>query len=128
MKNKDKKITICASGTFVKEAKQWQKILEEDNYLVIKIPKPLKGGYVKIHSLHYKKIAESDMLFILNIDKRGIKNYIGPSVFAEIAFAIGLNLVLRKRIKIFCLNPISKNLPYSKELLLWQKLRWIKRW
>lgn len=128
MGNKKKKVTICASGAFIKEARQWQKRLERKNYRVIQIPRQLKRDYASIHQLHYRKIAESDILFVLNLKKDGIKNYIGPSVFAEIAFAIGLNLVFRKRIKVFCLNPIPKNLPYSTELLLWRKVGWIQKW
>ncbi len=128
MGNKIKKVVICASGVFIREAEQWQKKLEKNNYAVIKIPKRLKGDYVKIHRLHYKKIAESDILFVMNLDRSGAKNYIGPSVFAEMAFAIGLNLVVGKRIKVFCLNPLPKNLPYSTELLLWEKIGWLKRW
>ncbi|MDP1689105.1 MAG: hypothetical protein Q8L47_03165 [bacterium] len=123
-----KKVTICSSGSLVKKAKEWQKKLEEKNYQVIKVPVIIKGNYAKMHSLHYKAIVESDILFVLNLEKNGIINYIGPSVFAEIAFAIGLNLALKKQIKIFCLNLIPQNLPYSKELLLWKKLGWIKKW
>ena len=94
---------------------------------MIQFPKTLKN-YAKGHKRHYQKITESDIVFVLNLEKRGIKNYIGPSVFAEIAFAIGLNLALRKNIKIYCLNQLPKNLPYSPELELWKNAGWIRFW
>lgn len=79
-------------------------------------------------SEHYKKIIETDILFILNISKKGIEGYIGPSVFAEIAFAIGLNCSLGKKIKVYCLNKISNKLPYYEELRYWEQLGWLKFW
>lgn len=125
----NKKITICASGSLAKKIKAWKSKLERQGYRVIKSPlKDVSGNYPKIHQDHYKKMAASDIVFVLNVKKNGIKNYIGPSVFAEIAFAIGLNLALRKKIKIYCLNPLPKNLPYSHELELWEKAGWINFW
>jgi hypothetical protein len=84
--------------------------------------------YKTTHIGHYKKIVETDILFILNLEKNKIKNYIGPSVFAEIAFAIGLNVTLNKKIEIYILNPLPENLLYTTELKLWEKLGWIKLW
>lgn len=124
----NKKIAICASGSFVEDAKVWKRCFEGEGYDVIKIPEVVTSNYEEVHTLHYQKIAESDILFILNQDKNEISNYIGPSVFAEIAFAIGLNLTLRKQIKVLCLNPIPVNMPYTEELLRWEKLGWLGRW
>lgn len=124
----NKKITICASNAFITEAEKWKRQLEEKGYEIIKIPVVLNSNYEEIHKLHYAKIVESDIVFILNLKKNGVENYIGPSVFAEIAFTIGLNLVLDKKIEIFCLNEIPDNLSYSEELLLWRELGWIKKW
>ena len=64
---------------------------------------------------------------MLNLEKKGIPGYIGSSVFAEIAFAIGLNLVFGKNIQVFYLNPYPKDLPYSDELTKWESLGWIKQ-
>ncbi|MFZ3077395.1 MAG: hypothetical protein WA139_02985 [Candidatus Aenigmatarchaeota archaeon] len=128
MKNK---VVICNSAIFHKDAEKWKEKLEEGGYEVIKIPEhdinSLKD-YRNGHTEHYRKIAEADILFVLNLEKSGIANYIGPSVFAEMAFAIGLNITLGKNIEIFCLNPLPKNLPYSDELNKWKELGWIKFW
>lgn len=127
-----KKVVICASNTFYEDAEKWKPKLENLGYKVIKSVEKLDNNsienYSVSHESHYKKILDCDILFILNLEKNQIKNYIGPSVFAEIAFAIGLNLSLKKKIKIYCLNPIPLNLSYSTELNLWYNLGWISSW
>lgn len=126
------KIVICSSMSFSKEINQWREKLKKDNYSIIKYPESFTGEFLPNYKIefsdHYKKITETDILFVLNIKKNNIDGYIGASVFAEIAFAIGLNRAYDKKIKIFCLNPFSNSLPYSEELGYWEKLGWIKFW
>lgn len=125
------KVVICASAMFYKEAQEWKVKLEDMGYEVIRTIQSINENdinqYQKTHQEHYAKMAECDVLFVLNLEKKDIPGYIGASVFAEIAFAIGLNLVLNKNIQIFYLNPIPTNLPYTDELTKWQKLGWIKQ-
>ncbi|MCK4634777.1 MAG: hypothetical protein KAT37_02800 [Candidatus Aenigmarchaeota archaeon] len=127
-----KKVVICASRFLLKEAKEYKRKLENKGYAVIRCPQLIDQdsleAYQTTHIEHYKKIIESDILFILNIEKNGISNYIGPSVFAEIAFAIGLNISLGKEITVYCLNPLPEELSYSEELKSWKELGWIKIW
>lgn len=127
-----RKLVICASASFEKEIIEWKNKLEKLNFEVIKYPTKIKGelskGYKKEFSEHYKAIFEADAVLALNLDKKGISGYIGSGVFAEMAFAIGLNKVLDKKIKAYYLNSIpEKILPYSDELELWQKLGWIEQ-
>lgn len=58
---------------------------------------------------HYEKIKNSDAILVINLDKKGIENYIGGNTFLEMGFAY----VLGK--KIYLLNPLP-NMPYSDEL------------
>jgi len=126
-----KKVVICASAVFYREAQAWKAKLESMGYEVIRTIQSISENdidqYQKTHQEHYAKMAECDIVFVLNLEKKGISGYVGASVFAEIAFAIGLNLVLNKNIQIFYLNPFPDNLPYSDELAKWQKLGWIKQ-
>ncbi|MFA5966979.1 MAG: hypothetical protein WC805_00470 [Patescibacteria group bacterium] len=126
-----KKVVICASAAFYTEAQEWKKRLEEIGYRVTTTLKDIDESdifqYRQTHQEHYAKMAECDIVFILNLEKKGIPGYIGASVFAEIAFTIGLNMVFNKNIQILCVNPIPDNLPYSDELTKWQKLGWIKQ-
>ncbi len=129
---KKEKIVICSSMSFWKEINQWREKLEQDNYAIIKYPKKITGEFLPNYKIefsdHYQKITEADILFILNIKKNNIDGYIGASVFAEIAFAIGLNRAYNKKIKIFCLNQFSDSLPYSEELKYWEQLGWVQFW
>jgi len=126
-----KKLVICASASFETEIVDWKNKLEENGLEVIKYPTKIKGnfnkGYEKEFSEHYNAIAGTDILLALNLEKKGIPGYIGSGVFAEMAFAIGLNKILNKKIEVCYLNPIpEKILPYSDELKLWLELGWIK--
>lgn len=126
-----KKIVICASASFETEIVDWKNKLEKDGFEVIKYPTKIKGdiskGYEKEFSEHYDAITKTDILLALNLDKKGIFGYIGSGVFAEMAFAIGLNRVLNKNIEVCYLNTFPESgLPYSDELKLWADLGWIK--
>ncbi len=127
-----KKIVICASRHLYKKSREWKKKLENMGYEVLKYPEPVNQDSLKDyqteHTNHYREITETDILFILNLTKDKKPNYIGPSVFAEIAFAVGLNISLNKKIKIYYLNPLPDKLPCSEELKLWQQLGWINPW
>jgi len=58
---------------------------------------------------YYEKIKDSDGILVLNIDKNGIKNYIGGNALMELGFA----RVLGKKIYLF--NPIPK-MSYTDEI------------
>lgn len=64
---------------------------------------------------YFRIIKDSDAILVVNIDKKGIKNYIGGNTFLEIGFAHVLNK------KIFLLNDIS-NSPYKDEILAMQPI------
>jgi hypothetical protein len=49
---------------------------------------------------HFELIKKSDAILVVNIDKKGISNYIGGATFSEIMMAFHYNK------KIFLLNPI----------------------
>ena len=52
---------------------------------------------------HFNLIEKSDAILVVNIDKNGIKNYIGGATFAEVMVALYLNK------KIFFLNQIPSD-------------------
>ncbi len=126
-----KKIVICASASFEAEILDWKDRLEKKGFDVIKYPTKILGdlsrGYEKEFSQHYEAITKTDILLALNLDKKGIPGYIGAGVFAEMAFAIGLNRAVNKKIEVCYLNTIPEGgLPYSDELNLWKDIGWIK--
>ncbi|MBU1082985.1 hypothetical protein KKE14_00905 [Patescibacteria group bacterium] len=128
----NRKVVICASAKFYNEAQEWKKNLGEQGFDVIRTIQSIDENsisqYETTHREHYSKMSECDAVFVLNLKKNGIEGYIGASVFAEIAFAIGLNLVLNRSIQIWLLNPLPKESPYLDELTKWEKLGWIKQY
>ncbi len=60
--------------------------------------------------VHYKHILESDAILVVNLEKKGIKNYIGGNVLIEMGQAYVNNK------KIFLLNDIPTDLPYVAEI------------
>ncbi len=128
------KIAICASINITPKIKEVSDILQSLGHKVI-IPvtsqrildgkltmeKFLKekekngdGAFRKIKydaiRGYYEKLKKVDSILVLNIDKNGIKNYIGGNTFLEMGFAY----VLKK--SIFLYNEIPDML-YTDELL-----------
>lgn len=60
---------------------------------------------------YWKPMQDADALLVVNMDKHGIKNYIGGNSFLEMGFAH----VLRQ--KIFLLNPIPDMPYYGTEII-----------
>jgi len=120
--------------SFLDDIDLWKQKLEKNSYRVIQYPKKLTGeflpSYKKEFTEHYQKIVESDIVLVLNMQKKGIDGYIGAAVFAEIAFAVGLNRTSHseKEIGVYCLNPFPDSLPYAEELQYWVDLGWLKFW
>jgi len=124
------KITICGSVSFSKEMVEFKDRLGKIAHKAIvcpvmedlalgKNPELLKkieenharvkkeGGFIK---WYYNSIVNSDAILVVNLDKKGIKNYIGGNTLMEIAFAYVNNK------KIFLLNPIP-DISYRDEIL-----------
>ncbi|MCL5430336.1 MAG: hypothetical protein M1504_02560 [Candidatus Marsarchaeota archaeon] len=58
----------------------------------------------------WKQMQNADAILVINLDKNGIKNYIGGNVLMEIGFAHVLNQ------KIFLWNPIPEIPHYKSEI------------
>ena len=127
------KITICNSAKFFSEALDAKGRLEGLGHTAFTHPMrvvfrgkevPVEEYYdarkaewdeeierlkEKLMKDHFDKINGSDAVLVLNLDKDGVKNYIGGNSLIE----IGLAFALRK--KIFLLNDVP-DLPYAEEI------------
>ena len=131
------KIVICASISFTNKIKEVADYLSKKGY-EIEIPftsqriingeftleeflnekqKNGDGALRKIHDdlikRYYEIIKNSDAVLVVNMDKKGIENYIGGNTLIEMAFAH----VLDK--KVFLLNPIPE-ISYKDEIMAMQ--------
>jgi hypothetical protein len=83
-------------------AVELQKLISDKDYVDRTKPKLIKE--------HFDNILESDAILVINLEKDGIKNYIGGNTFAEIIFAFYKNK------KIFLFNPIPEIKIFNDEL------------
>lgn len=133
-----KKIVICGSMRFVEQMGEWQQKLESQGYEVY-VPilfdfhkvRDEDGDLERFEEIkrketknHFEKVNNADILLILNYDKDEKKNYIGGNTFAEIAYAIALNLCHGKNIEIYTINPLPEDSPYYEELSAWRVKQW----
>ncbi len=85
-----KNIVLCGSMKVKEEIIKTKELLEQRGYNVL-LPKECMEGLPKVIASrkHFERIIDPDNEFILivNAQKNGIANYIGPNSFAEIAFA-----------------------------------------
>jgi hypothetical protein len=131
------KITICGSTAFIDNmaevATELEKLGHQVKFPPIEIPGPdgktmhtseyyeLKKSAPKDnHWLwqshhqriqdHFDKIDWADSILVLNYDKNGVKNYVGPNTLIE----MGVSFYLKK--PVYLLNPIP-DMPYAEEIL-----------
>jgi len=128
-KDKIRKIVICTSASFYKDALKIEKELKK---LGLKVAAPLtakvmeKAGNFDISFYktwfknpkdynrkaflmrnHFNKVVKADAMLVVNLEKNGVEGYIGGNTLMEIGFAHVLDQ------KIFLLNPIP-DIPYYK--------------
>jgi len=124
------KIAICGSMTFSKEmVKIADKLIQNNHEIVLPRYTEKYAGMILIseishesiknrisHDLirdYFNKIKNSDAVLIINLDKNGIRNYIGGNSFLEMGFAHVLNK------SVFLLNDIP-DMPYNDEIKIMQ--------
>lgn len=120
-------IAVCGSLTFYKEIRKTQKHLEAFGHTAL-VPKSIRmieeEGYRKPRTVkerlkaeakhnfiseHFKKVEQSDAVFVVNPENHGIPGYIGGNTFLE----MGVAFYLGKKIYLF--NPIP-HMGYELEL------------
>ena len=132
-KNKIRKIVICTSASFYKDALKIEKELKK---LGLKVAAPLtakvmeKAGNFDISFYktwfknpkdynrkaflmrnHFNKVVKADAMLVVNLEKNGVEGYIGGNTLMEMA----IGFYLRK--PIFILNKISGGCLFYEEIL-----------
>ena len=123
------KIVISGSVKLQDKVEYW--IEKFKNYEILDYPRLiLKGNYKEELSLIYKNfyssIEKTDIFFLMNEEKNGIKGYIGTSGMSELTYAVILNLIHNKNIKIYILNMPDKSLSCYDEIKNFLDMGWIE--
>ncbi len=130
------RIVLCGSLSFQKEFDEIKEKLEKGGHMVLtsdtaedakkkgitdikkwleqmkkfETDKFIKYMAEKLKS-HLEKIKNSDAILVVNLDKNGMKNYIGASTLMEIGYAFEHGK------RIFMLNPINESLSGAEEIM-----------
>ncbi len=133
MEKRKKTITICSSASFYKQALEIEKGLKKLGYKV-KIPTVAKmmeksGNFdinhyktwfkdkndykikSKLMKRHFKKVIESDAILVVNLEKNGVKGYIGGNGLME------MTLAYHYKKPIFVWNSPDSKSPFLEEIL-----------
>lgn len=124
------KVVISGSASLQNEILKWVTFWEKEHE-VIAHPVPIEKKdfekeWPKVHESFYKALNDADVLFIANERKNDIDGYIGPNVFAEVSFAVGLNFVRKRKINILFLSVPTEQSSFSEALRLWMKYGWLE--
>ena len=122
------KITLCGSLNFAEDMIRIKEQLEKRGYEALLPPSLGKFGIKNAEDAerlksdkkryineikpfytkeHFKNVANSDAILVVNKEKHGIENYIGGATFAEIMLAFHYEK------KIFLLNPVPRDERFS---------------
>ncbi len=125
-----KKIVISGSSNLQDKVNYWIEHFKNKNYEILDYPKLIQKDNYKVelpnvYKNFYTAIENSDVFFLMNEEKKGIQGYIGASAIAELTYAVILNLIHHKNIKIFILNMPSLEVPAYDEVKFWLDMGWI---
>lgn len=126
-------IFISSSMTFTEKILEVKKQLEEKGFTVLipleteelaKDPHTIEsfkvdlanGQETAILKKNFDEVAKADALLTLNLDKRGIKGYVGPSALME----MGLAYYLGKKLFLWQEVPHWEEVPWGYEVRLMQ--------
>lgn len=126
-----KKIVISGSSKLKSKVKYWVNYFENLNYEILDYPRYIAQNEYKtklptIYKNFYNALEHTDVYFLMNEEKNGIKGYIGASSIAEITYVVILNLIHNKNIDIYILNMPSKEVSSYDEIKFWLDMGWIK--
>ena len=122
-----KKIVISGSSKLQDKVNYWLNHFKNKEYQVLDYPKLVDESMLpKIYKDFYNSLENTDVYFLMNEEKNGIKGYIGPNSFAELTYVVILNLIHNKNIDIYILNMPSEEVSSYDEVKFWLDQGWIK--
>lgn len=126
-----KKLVISGSSKLQDKVNYWLKYFKDKNYEILDYPKLIEQDNYekelpKVYEDFYTALENTDVFFLMNEEKKGIKGYIGASAIAELTYVVILNLIHNKNIEIYILNMPSEEVSSYDEVKFWLDMGWIK--
>ena len=93
-----KKVVISGSSKLQNKVSYWVDYFKNNDYKILDYPKLIEQqNYIKelpkVYIDFYTALENTDMYFLMNEEKNGIKGYIGASAIAELTYVVILNLI-----------------------------------
>ena len=126
-----KKIVISGSSKLQDKVNFWLAYFKNKNYEILDYPKFIEEKNYekelpKVYKDFYTALENTNVFFLMNEEKNGIKGYIGASAIAELTYVVILNLIHNKNIDIYILNMPSQEVSSYDEVKFWLDMGWIK--
>lgn len=126
-----KKIVISGSSKLQDKVYYWMQYFKNKGYEIIDYPKLIQQENKMdelpiVYKDFYTSLENTDVFFLMNEEKNGIKGYIGASAIAELTYVVILNLIHNKNIDIYILNMPSEEVSSYDEVKFWLDAGWIK--
>ena len=126
-----KKIVISGSSKLQDKVNYWMEHFKNKDYEILNYPKLTQPeDYMTslpiVYKDFYTDLENTDIFFLMNEEKNGIKGYIGASAIAELTYVVILNLIHNKNIEIYILNMPSPEVQSYDEVKFWLDIGWIK--
>lgn len=126
-----KKIVISGSSKLQDKINYYLNYFKDRGFEILDYPKKVDEENLmidlpKIYNDFYTSLENTDVFFLMNEEKNGIKGYIGASAIAELTYVVVLNLIHNKNIEIYILNMPSKEVSSYDEVKFWLDIGWIK--
>lgn len=126
-----KKVVISGSSKLQDKVNYWLNYFKNNDYEILDYPKLIEPqNYMTdlpiIYRDFYTALENTDVFFLMNEEKNGVKGYIGASAIAELTYVVILNLIHNKNIDIYILNMPSEEVSSYDEVKFWLDKGWIK--
>ena len=126
-----KKVVISGSSKLQDRVNYWLDYFKNKKYDILDYPKLIEQeNYMKdlpiVYKNFYTALENTDVFFLMNEEKNGIKGYIGASAIAELTYVVILNLIQNKNIDIYIFNMPSDEVSSYDEVMFWLDKGWVK--
>lgn len=126
-----KKVVISGSSKLQDKVNYWLEHFKSKDCEILDYPKFIEQENYptelpKVYRDFYTALENTDIFFLMNEEKNGIKGYIGASAIAELTYVVILNLIHNKNIDIYVLNMPSEEVSSYDEVKFWLDMGWIK--
>ena len=124
--------TLVISGSAKDQAavRRWVDHRTGRGYEVVDYPAPIPQDrfvdeYPGVLQAFFDRLAECDVLFVMNEDRKGVIGYVGAATFAELSYAVVRNVRQQRPVEIIVLQPVGDDVHGADEINLWHDLGWI---